>query len=317
MFARAMVSPVPYSVPDGGNIVFELYGNYAIPAGDNLHIELVDCEGDGPPEPSPPWYQMAVGISPDIKMGFKEGVTTSKGVDSGWGSSTLVEPMVAIGYSKNDEIERSLDLAWKGLGQLYKTNRAGWKRLLAYDARVQALWRNLGMHDLEKTLAHKDGRSINGSVEVDYGNPPPKDFDKKLAYDDFPELDIDGFDVPWGNPPTKDKFHKTVWGKKYYQEICTRVYESPIGLSVDLDLHVDIMDVGTGDHINMYFDKLTYDRRCKWREPSGWRDAYDYRPPKIIPQTQTKKCWILMNTALLKRVSDNKPLDVKSMTHWY
>jgi len=290
-----------------GTVNFDFYKFYDHPVG------TVDFAGDVPPEPPAPWYQIPVGISPGVRMAFKDGIPTSKSVDSSWGSSRLIEPVIEIGFSTTNAIEKSLDLAWKGLGQLYKTNRAGWKRLLAYDARVQALWRNLGEQDLNKALVYGDCVPVGKRVAVDYGHPPPKDLDKKLDYGSLPERDIDKFDVPWGNPPAKDRFHKTVWGKKYYEEICTRDYVHPDGF-VEFNFETDILDVGTKDHINFYFDALTYDRRCKWREPSGWRDAYDYRPPVIVPTGLSLRTYIMMSTAQLNRLPDNLPIPVKSIT---
>jgi len=108
--------------------------------------------------------------------------------------------------------------------------------------------------------------------------------------------------------------HTTKWGRAWYEKICIRDYLPPAGTAVALDFETQISDVGDKDHIHFWFDSLSYDERCNHREPSGWRDPYTYRPPLIVPQTPNRRAYTNMNSALLKKVSDNMPLDLSTFS---
>jgi hypothetical protein len=156
------------------------------------------------------------------------------------------------------------------------------------------------------------------NIDVEHGSksisPGAKDLLCNLAYDTKRIVDHSAFDIVWGNPPPKDLLHRTVWGKKYYQEICWRAYEPQAGNSVDLNIHIPITLVDDKDNIHFRFDKFTYDRRCNWREPSGWRDAYFYIPSGIIPTGHFSRVYIMINTASMTRLPERTPIDVSSIT---
>lgn len=306
--------PLPYVIPDGDNLVLELFNFYTAPVGNEIHLELVDCAGDVPPEPPPPWYQIPSAISSGVAIVFGDGRDVSKEIDSPWGSSRSVDPMVALSFADADAIERKLDSLWKGLGQLYRKNRLAWGRLLAYDHKVQAIWNNLDGKDLLKSCPYETAVHHDELVDVVYGYPPEKDQLRAIPFGDFPERDADLFDVPWGSPPAKDRSHETVWGPKYYQEICTRDYVPPAGNELHFNIQQDIEEVGDKDHVDVWFDSLSYDERCNQREPSGWRDAYTYTPIAIIPSGAVRRCYLMNNLVTFTRVSDQAPVQAKSIS---
>lgn len=305
---------VPYVATDGDDIVLGLYGLYTAPAGNAINLELVDCAGDEPPQPPPPWYQIPSAISPGVAIVFGDGRDVSKGVESPWSCSRLIEPHVSVVFGDADRIEKELDVLWKGLGQLYRRNRVAWGRLLSYDHRVQAFWRNLQGKDLHKRCLYGTTLESDNSVEARYGYPPEKDQLRGIPYGDFPEFDADLFDVSWGSPPAQDRSHETVWGPKYYQEICTRKYVPAVGNDLNFDLQKPIEEVGDKDHVDFWFESLSYDERCNQREPSGWRDAYTYTPIDLIPEGAHRRCYIMNNLVTFTRVSDAAAIEAKSIS---
>ncbi len=304
----------PYSVPSGSNIIFELYKSYSAPFGNIINLELVDCAGDVAPVPPPPWYQIPSSVSPGVGIVFGDASAIDKKLDSPWGGSRLIEPQVSMAFAGGEHIERALDIAWQGLGQLYRKNRIVWDRLLSYDPQVQAIWNNLEDKDLDKRCPYGTSQESDDSLELDYGHPPEKDQLREIPYEDFPERDAKLFDIRWGNPPAKDVLHATTWGPKYYKEICTRDYLPPDGNAIVFDLYKSIEEVGDQDHVDFWFDSLSYDERCNHREPSGWRDAYTYTPIEILPVGKVRRCYILNNLVTFTRISDSSPIQARSIS---
>lgn len=118
----------------------------------------------------------------------------------------------------------------------------------------------------------------------------------------------------WGWKPSRDLLFRYYWGRELYERICNRTYEPPDGLHVNLNLWEPLSHVGDKDHIHFIFDSLKYDLRCKQREPSGWRDNYFYQRPRPYKHSPDNIVWIIMNDAFLLRTSDNRAVDVYSMS---
>ncbi len=303
-----------YTAPAGNTVVIDIYGDYLAPAGNEIYLELVDCALDQPPKPPPPWYHIPSGISSGISLGFQAGTPAERAVESPWGGARQVEPSVNTRFSSGRKIERLLDAAWQGLGQLYRSNRLAWDRLLVYDPRVQAVWSNLREFDRNRNCPYGAGVSRDESTDLLWLSPPEKDQLRVIGYGELPEQDRVDFDIPWGNPPPRDRLHNTCWGPKYYEEICSRDYLPMPGNAIDLDIGKPIEEVGDKDHVDVWFEVLSYDERCKHREPSGWRDAYTYVPPPLIPWGVVKRCYVMNNLATLTRVSDSAPIQAKSLS---
>lgn len=146
--------------------------------------------------------------------------------------------------------------------------------------------------------------------QLPFRSPPNKDDNNRLPFaDNTKKADVEK-ELPFNQGIKSDGHHNTRWGKRFYEEICTRDYLPPIGSSLDFALDTDINDVDDGLLIRFRFDSLSYDIRCKHDEPTGFRDAYSFRPPVKYPYPRTpiKDLWIIMNSVSLTRVSDNKPL---------
>lgn len=268
-------------------------------------------------EPLPPWYVIPSGTAPGIGIAFTAARQTDCSKRNGWADSTHIEPETRLRHARQVEKEKQVLSGWTGLAALYTDNRIAFDRLLRNDNEVSALWVNmLGKDPAAHRIRWDESQEKEQGIECPYSYPPEKDVAKRAKHNeaDHEKTDRERIRCPWGNPPEKDRDHTTRWGKKYYDEICLRKYQYPQGDSLVLDLGHTINQVGDKDHIDFWFDSLSYDLRCSHQEPSGWRDPYTYRPPIIYPHAPQRRCHLHMNHALLKRVSDNMPLDLRDFS---
>jgi hypothetical protein len=260
-----------------------------------------------------PWYVIPSNTSPGIGIAFTAAgqVDCTKALT--WADSIHIEPETRIRHTERRQKEKMVLSGWTGLVELYCNNRIAFDRMLRSDNEVSALWASLlGKDPAGNRIAWDPPAEKEQDFECPYSYPPEKDVATGVRFNeaDYAKTDKERIRCPWGNPPAQDRYHTTRWGKRWYEEICLRDYVYPQGDALNFDIETPIVHVGDGDHIDFWFDSLSYDLRCNHQEPSGWRDPYTYRPPVIIPQTPQRRCHLHMNSALLKRVADNMPLDL-------
>ena len=280
-----------YVAPDGGAIVL------------NFGIDIV-----APEKPAP--------AKPDFNIPWGRFPVRDNNTAGGWGGTRSVSRTIRQGWLKLLLVQQETGSAWGQPDPKNTQRQSAWSDCKHKHTRTsRAPWRNLGVADRLAQLVWDKHRMEGGSSWLaPWSNPPRKHFERTLAWNRAQHVDYSLFDLPWGNPPPKDRHHLTRWGRKYYEEICWRRYDPPNGGSIDFSLHTLLSHVGDGDHIAFYFDKFTYDRRCRHREPSGWRDAYFYIQPPPIPYGVFKRCYFMLNQALLTRLPDRAPIDVASIT---
>ena len=152
------------------------------------------------------------------------------------------------------------------------------------------------------------------SPKIPFRSPPKKDDNNRILFTDSTKTADAEKEIPFNQGTKTDGHHNTKWGKRFFKEICTRDYKTPGGGNLDFNLKTPIEDVDESLLLRFYFDALTYDLRCKHDEPTGYRDKYDFVKPKYYPHAPYSKSYTIMNNLLLTRVSDRKPIDVKSVT---
>ncbi len=256
--------------------------------------------------------------------------TVSPGFAIPWGEMERTGRMLGAGWNQRRFVVRSFSPAHAALPVKERTLAAAWERTAGRDRKISSSWRKTGHHREREgrygwnRVVRKDHhlrarwddarRYPDRGKEIVYGHPPPNDRRYLLLYADHPANDsIER--VPWiGRLPVKDLDHRTTWGPKFYNQVCWRHYEPPGGDAIRQDIHLSITHVGDKDHIDFYLDQFTYDRRCTWREPSGWRDAYFYRPPAIVPWGLVSPVYVMHHSAFLTRVADGAPIDATSLT---
>ena len=277
-----------YTPPDGGNIITNATGAYTPPDGGNI------ITGELPPSIIPEGSRTLV-------VPWGESPLVAKNSAFGWRTPRSVEMSMAIGWKTGGVAATGVAVPW--VGSLPKKTRSvssPWKRLRTVEQRRQVLWENSEM--------------VARSVAVPFITPPTRNRLLVVSYrQNQPVVGI-GKIVRWFNPPSKGVPHHTVWGPKFYQEICWRTYQPPPGGQIVTDMRTPISQVDDGVNINILFDKYTYDRRCKWREPSGHRDVYFYRPPAPIPTGPWATVYTMLNSAFLTRLPDRTPIDTTGLT---
>jgi len=206
----------------------------------------------------------------------------------------------------------SVSSPWEELHELRLRNRAGWERLARVEDTETLPWLGWAPNDRKQTTPWDElpGKDIDRVAP--YIAPPANDLDRILSWNELPVKEAERV-LPYGAPPPNDEHHRTLWGKKYYEEICQRRYEPPAGDQIILNFDQPIAGVGGGDHIDFYFETLNYDQRCRHREHSGWRDQYIFTRPPVIPGAPVQRVYIIMNNALLSRLPGHEPIDVSTM----
>lgn len=296
-----------YVPPSGDAIELAFTSGYEPPAGDAVVLAF-GVVGPPPVFPTPggtkrirwgklrrvdcrvavPWKAMAL-VDRGVSCGFSRVENhLHKPVRIPWAESKKADRTpVAVGWSGLERRgERTTRIPWINPDRCETTVRVPWGKLDRLEIKVAAPWIN--------RLAYVDQK-------------------REIAWGKFTKLNPT-CTFPWINSlPRKDFLYRVFWGRELYERICMRGYEPPPGDAIVLRMDTPISQVDDGDHIRLYFDRMSYDLRCKQREPSGWRDPYTYVPPVTWPVAPRLEAYVNMNTALLKRVSDNAPVEIHRM----
>lgn len=293
-----------YTPPIGDAIAFFFAGSYVPPPGDAIVLGQPAGEPDPQtftPDFAVPWRQLPV-RDPATRGGWNQYRPLSRSLRGQWSRCTPLAADTRSGWHRPAPADQQRTAAWVQLPQHYNQDVASpWNRLWSKDGCKRLSWDRLVIQsDRGLTLA--------------YAYPPRQHLRQTFAYEAGEKIDPSPIDIPWGNPPARDRLHHTLWGRKYYQEICWRAYEPPAGGAVNFNLDKPLSQVGDEDHITFYFDQYTYDRRCRWQEPSGWRDAYFYNEPDAIPSGPVRRFYFVLNSALLTRLPERTAIDVAAIT---
>lgn len=301
-----------YTIPPGGqcNLEFGATGTaYSIPPGNQCDIEFGADKGESEP------HAMLL-----------------HGLRCGWKQMRPVDGRCGIPWKPLVQRDKPVRGAWQDMPSVAVTpTRAPWLRTHAVPPPpTRALWRDLPHVVVPETrvpwqspdalvlpscrASWKQTRlRLSRPVRVPWNAPPALRLESTRALWTQLVPHNRPVTVPWmGTKPKRDRPYRIVWGKALYDLICLRGYSVPDGDKLLLNLDQPITQTGDGDHCNIWFDSLVYDIRCTQREPGGWRDNYLYRRNEwpIAPKLEV---WIVLNTALLTRVSDRAPVEVYSM----
>jgi len=253
--------------------------------------------------------------NPDFEVLWNQLPTVDNQRGSGWTDRHPVNASIGMGWIKRLVVESQASSSWKHKGSLDQGKSAKWNDYAQKQSRTtSSRWRSRNAADQSREFSWNPMQFVQLSRSNRVFYPPPLDVRKGLAFDAAVILDVTNFVLPWGNPPPNDHLHRTLWGAKFYKEICWRKYEPPTGDAIALNIHTPITLVGDLDHVDFFFDQFTYDRRCDWREPSGWRDAYFYRPPELIPSGERSRIYIMLNSAFFTRLPERTAIDANPIT---
>ncbi|BDD85919.1 hypothetical protein [Desulfofustis limnaeus] len=287
----------------GESILFGFSGEWNPPVGD----QIIFGGESVAPEPRI--------ISPDTTIAWGELERLNRLLGAGWQRRRVVVRSFSPSHALMPAKERELGSAWERVGGKDRRNRSSWRktqRKINHEGRYG--WLRVTRKDHGTRQLWADTKNHPDLVKpIFYAYPPPKDKRYRLDWE-ADEINDIVKGAPWiGKLPIKDIDHRTTWGPKYYYQVCWRHYEPVVG-DLQFNLDLPITRVGDKDHIDFFFDQLTFDLRCSWREPSGWRDAYFYRPPKTAPWALVAKVYVMIHTAYLTRVADGAAIDATSLT---
>lgn len=294
-----------YDPPSGDAVQLEMGGSYTPPAGTAIQLYLGVHE-----------IPVRTVVTPDLGISWDAPAATDHGSRLGWIDRQAVCASCGLGWAQRRQSATAATVPWRSHGSVDRARSAGWARCESTPERTGRVpWTSPPARDRSRQrIPWGERQAAELSVALPYLAPGIRDHLWRMPHATQALVDYSAFDVPWGNPPAKDHLHASRWGRRWYAAICWRRYEIQAGDGIRLDLHVPLGQVDDGDHINFRFDSLVYDRRCRQREPSGWRDAYYYRPPDPIPTGRVRRVYFMLNQALLTRLPERTPIDVSSIS---
>jgi len=302
---------IPFPQP-GGNILFDLNGAYEAKTGDKIVFD----GGFIPPPVAPVYIEDGLPkMRPDFALSWGDGEAKEKGYRLQHKDATALTTHKSIKWVKEkDSNDRDVIIPWGSLSENDKRLRLKFARFtdlldFSFDSPFTA---TPGQKDDTRRVPHGQSDIKDDGQKIPFRSPPKKDANNRLPFTDCQQIVDAKKEIPFNQGKKTDGHHNTKWGKRFFEEICTRDYKLPGGSSLDFNIDTPIEDVDDGLLIRFRFDALSNDLRCKHDEPTGFRDAYSYRAPikYPYPRTPIKDLWIIMNSVSLTRVSDNKPLAV-------
>lgn len=302
----------------GGDLYLVSEGEYKPPSGALVNLEFGESVVI-PEVPDPPTIEDGLPkMRPDIAILWGQGEAKEKGYRLQHKDAAVLITHKTIKWVKEkDSNDRDVIIPWGSLTENDKRLRLKYSRFVdILDLCVDLPTGTPGTKDEARRLQYGQPDIKDDEQKIPFRSPPKKDDSNRLLFADFEVTPDAKKEMPFNQGIISDGHHNTRWGKKFYEEICTRDYKTPGGSGLDFNLETPIADVDDGLLIRFRFDSLSYDLRCKHDEPTGFRDAYSFRPPVIYPYPRTpiKDLWIIMNSVSLTRVSDNKPLAVTDIS---
>ena len=250
------------------------------------------------------------------KIGWNKAVRCDGGVRCGWISYMSKDKDLKFQVTKAEsKIEVDKKIPWGGTikADLPSIELPYTKGIKTEGNKVEVLWGNLTGNDKSViTVAwSKPGRVENVVVSGWINSLKVIDFSSRGPWGPLTRTEntlISG----WVNSlKVVDFSYRTLWGKEYYDEICYRAYEPDAGGSISFNIDTTIANVGDGDHVDFFFDQMTYDLRCSQEEETGYRDQYLYvyaEDAEVYPSTPIQDLYIFMNSMSLIRTEDSMEL---------
>jgi len=195
----------------------------------------------------------------------------------------------------------------------------------SYDAESIMNWNIFKFYDMFKKVDYGFFFQYTVQKDVLWNAPGPNDMHKVVTYANLVELSLT-FNVNWNIPGYKgfkDTFYTIPWGPLSYYPYCLTTYFAPEVGKVNFKVNEVIDESMTNISFNIIFDVKGYntDPRCPYDHiHSGGRDPYiDGIDVEITyPYTpQEKESYYMLNTILVRRLPDNLPLEVTSVSMKY
>jgi hypothetical protein len=234
----------------------------------------------------------------------------------------------AIRFEKSTENNRAIDTGWNAPEHVRAGSEMVWGEKALFAASRESGWEEPPWIESGVLSDFVQRITFGPHLSVPWGGspvtcndlsapwlvPPEVLVHHGAAFRNVEEREIQ-VTAPWLIPPEVNRFHETLWGKKYYERICLRKYDPPLGDGIVFNLDHPLTLCGDGDHADFFFDPYSYDERCTQREPSGWRENPTFKPVvRVIPRPPMLGVYIVQNNAMLCRLPDRTPIEVLSIS---
>jgi hypothetical protein len=216
-----------------------------------------------------------------------------------------------------------IDISWKVMEHAdIKTDIHVSAPLTFVDCITNSLWNQFYVVDEFNKICWDSFLYADRDVVVYYKQPPPKDTEKLISWESMEQV-TDTLVINWNSPGAKDKRMIVPWGPVSYFAYCSTRYFPPEADDVNFKLEpFDPALAGICMNITFDVEGVNTDPRCPYSHyQTGTRDPYNgggYPVDVHYPyNTPIKEQYYMLNTVLVKRLPDNAPIEVTSISITY
>ena len=258
-----------------------------------------------------------------IKVNWEKTTFIHETVSNNWEEGTPVDEFTEFLAGDGDYMSApSIDADWNVMTTVDELSDIHLcKPLVIIDYYTSHLWKQFLTVDEFDKICWDSFFYRDWIYDVKWRAPGPKDIEKKMSWDTLNPLS-DSLVVNWRQPGPKDKRMIVPWGPVEYFAYCQTHYYPPDNGVVNFKSEpFDSKLAGICMSIVFDVEGLNSDPRCPYdHKKSGSRDPYNhgidvdiyypYYPPE-------KEQYYMLNTVLVKRLPDNIPIEVTSISIKY
>lgn len=254
------------------------------------------------------------------------------GVGMGWSPQQRLESRITAPHTQAAPKQPQPTCPWDELERIDPQTASNWNQIPKLERAKALPWGDLIHHPAaEPAISYSHPAPNNReAVELPWGDLEAFSADNALAYrhpprnysatalpwDQLSSIDCQ-LDVAYSHPAAKDKLVPIISGPYWYPRWCVWQYNAPRGDQLIFRaLSVPIYAAPAGN-VLIFTDTTEQGREhiCYDGTWNGPKDAYWYQPhPWEIPEPNIRSFYIVMNTVSLRRVADNIPIPIESMS---
>lgn len=227
------------------------------------------------------------------------------------------EPMAAIPWGELERIEADTAGGWDQVPPREQDAAIPWADLDRHPESAAAMgYREPGAKETEKVIPWGEfADHLETASGMGYREPGEKDTATAIPWDQLSSIGLQ-LGLGYSHPAPKDVEIPIISGPHWYPRWCIWQFVPPKGNALHFDFaSLPPYAAPAGD--NLHFAGLAQtdaEYICYDGTWNGPKDAYWYRPrPWIIPPPTLRSYYVIMNTVILRRVSDNVEIPITGM----
>jgi len=223
-------------------------------------------------------------------------------------------PSLSAPWAESEPIAAAISGDWRQVPAMHRAEAVPWADVVGRPGTESGIGYS---HPPEKpraaAIAWTENEALERRADLPWTHPPEKHRSEDIAWTENEALERRA-DLPWTHPPEKHRHAAIAWGPHWYPRWCIHQYTAPRGDQLIFDFSADAYLAPLGDQIVFDYATAADPLICFDGTWNGPKDPYWYRPHEwIIPPPTLRSYYIIMNTVILRRVSDNVEIPIVSM----